>query len=69
MDATATRPADPGTIVDVAPDALVVATGDGALRVLEIQPEGRPAMPVRAFLSGHRIAAGDEFAPVPLAVP
>ena len=69
VNATGTRSADPGTIVDVAPDALVVATGDGALRLLEIQPEGRPAMPVRAFLSGHHIAPGDVFAPVPLAAP
>ena len=67
-DATAGSAA-PGTIVDVASDALVVATGSGALRVLEIQPEGRPAMSVRAFLSGHRIEVGDEFAAVPLAGP
>ena len=26
-------------------------------------------MPVRAFLSGHRIAVGDVFAAVPLAAP
>ena len=53
-----------GTVVSVAPDAVSVATGHGLLQVLEIQPEGRPAMPVRAFLNGHHVAPGDAFEPV-----
>jgi methionyl-tRNA formyltransferase len=54
----------PGTILAVEPDALRIATGDGAVRLLEIQPEGRPPMRVRAFVSGHSLQAGDRFEPI-----
>lgn len=36
----------------------LVATGDGALRLLVVQPEGRPAMSGSAFLCGHRLQPG-----------
>jgi len=51
----------PGTILEVTHEAIHVATGDGDLAILEIQPEGRRAMHVRDFLQGHRLAAGDTF--------
>ena len=59
----------PGVVAGVTPDAIAVGTGSGTLRLLEIQPEGRAAMPVRAFLSGHRVVAGDRFTPVPVTGP
>lgn len=52
----------PGTIVTAHHDDLIVAAGGGtALRVLEIQPEGRRAMSVREFLAGHRLRPGERF--------
>jgi methionyl-tRNA formyltransferase len=57
LDAPAGAP--PGTVVRAHGDELAVATGGGVLRVLELQSEGRRAMDARAFLAGHRIAAGD----------
>jgi len=57
--------AQPGEIVAVDPDALVVAAGTGAIRLLDIQLEGRPPMPVRAFLNGHRVSPGARFTPEP----
>ena len=51
----------PGTILEAEGDRLVVATGDGALRLLQIQPEGKRSMSVREFLAGHRIARGARF--------
>jgi len=52
----------PGTIVDVGPDRIVVSTGhDGRLALVELQPEGRRAMPVRDFLAGHSIQPGARF--------
>jgi len=53
----------PGTIVESEGDRLVVATGNGALRLLEIQPEGKRSMSVRDFLAGHRTARGARFSP------
>jgi methionyl-tRNA formyltransferase len=51
--------ASPGTVVDVSRDRVDVAAGDGSvLALLELQPEGRRAMPVRDFLAGHPIQPG-----------
>jgi methionyl-tRNA formyltransferase len=54
----------PGTILAIEPDAFRIATGHGTVRLIEIQPEGRPAMPVRAFVSGHQVRPGDRFEPI-----
>ena len=56
----------PGEIVGVAADGLVVGTGAGLLRLLEVQAEGRPPASVRDFLNGHRVAVGDRFGPLPV---
>jgi methionyl-tRNA formyltransferase len=61
VDRVTTSPGLPGTIVETEGDRLVVATGDGALRLLQIQPEGKRSMSVREFLAGHRIARGARF--------
>jgi methionyl-tRNA formyltransferase len=51
----------PGTILEVNGDRLLIATGDGHLRVVEIQAEGKRPMTAREFLAGHRLTAGDRF--------
>ena len=44
----------PGTVVRAQGDELVVACGEGtALRVLDLQPEGRRTMTAREFLAGR----------------
>lgn len=48
----------PGEVLD---DQLLVATGDGALRLIEIQPAGKKRMPAAAFLNGHPIPAGSQL--------
>jgi methionyl-tRNA formyltransferase len=55
----------PGTIVEAAVDRLVVSTGSGALRLLELQAEGKRPMNARDFLAGHRLAAGDRLSRQP----
>jgi methionyl-tRNA formyltransferase len=45
----------PGTVLD---DALLVATGHGALRLTRIQAPGRAAMDAAAFLRGRRVPPG-----------
>jgi methionyl-tRNA formyltransferase len=52
----------PGTILEADGDRLIVATGEGALRILEIQAEGKRPMAAREFLAGHRLTAGERFA-------
>jgi len=55
----------PGTVLEAGGDRLVVATGDGSLRVVEIQAEGKRPMTARDFLAGHRLASGDRFTAAP----
>jgi methionyl-tRNA formyltransferase len=50
---------EPGTVLD---DALLVACGDGAVRLLEVQREGRAAMPATDFLRGAPMPAGTRLA-------
>ncbi len=57
--------APPGTIIRIESDALVVATGGGAIRLRRVQREGRPAVSVHEYLNGHRTRAGDRFVPLP----
>jgi methionyl-tRNA formyltransferase len=58
-------PAAPGTILEAGGDRLVVGTGDGALRITEIQAEGKRPMTAREFLAGHRLTAGERFTSAP----
>ena len=48
----------PGTLL-AAHGVLDVACGTGALRLLEVQPEGKRRMSGAEFLSGHRLAEGE----------
>lgn len=40
---------------------LLVATGDGVLEVMQIQPSGKRAMAAAEFLRGHPLPAGSRF--------
>lgn len=51
----------PGTITSVHQDHISVATGDGILKLYEVQPESRTRMGVADFLKGHPLAVGDMF--------
>jgi len=48
----------PGQILDVKGDGPVVMTGHMALRLLEVQPEGKKIMSGSAFLCGHPWSVG-----------
>ncbi len=54
--------ASPGTILRGHADELTVATGQGALSILDIQEASGSRLPVSEFLRGCRIAAGDFLA-------
>jgi len=51
----------PGEVL-VAADTLVVACGEGAVQVSDVQPAGRARMTAQAFASGRQVAAGDVLA-------
>jgi methionyl-tRNA formyltransferase len=54
--------AEPGTLLDVGADGLLVACGAAsALRLLQLQPESRRPMPAAAFAAGARIRPGLRF--------
>ena len=48
----------PGMVLQADAQGLVVATGLGALRLLDVQPEGRKPQPAAAFVNGARLVAG-----------
>lgn len=51
--------AGPGTVLAPAsPDAIRVATGAGALEILDLQAEGGKVLPARAFSAGHPLSPG-----------
>lgn len=49
---------EPGTVVKVTKDTIVVAAGEGALALKEIQLAGKKRMPVQAFLLGSSVETG-----------
>jgi methionyl-tRNA formyltransferase len=51
-----------GAVCEVAKDRFSVACGDATqLRILEVQPAGKRAMPSRDFLNGAKLAIGAQF--------
>jgi methionyl-tRNA formyltransferase len=56
---------EPGAIVDVSAEGVVVACGEGALRLTQLQKPGGKRLPVREFLAGFPLAQGQRFAPAP----
>jgi methionyl-tRNA formyltransferase len=50
--------APPGTVVSVG-EKLVIACGQGAVGVTDVQPAGKSRMTAAAFVNGRGVAAGD----------
>ena len=61
--AAADGKAEAGMICSVTKDELLVGTGRGLLSLLEIQPAGKQAMPVTAFLQGRKVKEGMRLDP------
>ena len=50
---------EPGAVCEAAKDSFVIVCGGATrLRVTEVQPEGKRAMPARDFLNGARLQVG-----------
>ena len=54
---------EPGTVLAVDRSGIVVATGDGALRLSELQKAGGKRLPAAQFLAGMAVAVGQRFDP------
>jgi methionyl-tRNA formyltransferase len=51
----------PGEILQADRSGVVVACGDFALNILELQPEGGRRMSAQEFLAGHKLRPGDRL--------
>lgn len=51
----------PGELLEASGPGLLVAAGEGALRLLEVQPAGKCAMDGASYLRGHSPAPGSRF--------
>jgi len=55
--------AEPGTVLDVRPgEGIVVASSQGAVRLLEVQPEDRRRMSADEYARGARLRPGERLA-------
>lgn len=55
------EPTLPGEIISVSGEGIVVATGEGNLRIEELQIEGKRRMKAQEFIAGHKIRPGDRL--------
>ena len=51
----------PGDCVILRKDSFAVLTGEGVLRILEVQPEGKKRMAADAYLRGYPVAVREHF--------
>lgn len=53
--------AKPGTVIAVNKQTFIVATGEGAIEVLEVQPDNKKRMVSGDFIRGHQLKVGSAF--------
>lgn len=58
---TATGSGEPGVIVAAGPEGISVQTGEGVLRLREVQPENSRPMQAVDFINGYRVRPGMRF--------
>ena len=51
----------PGHIERITDTGIEVGTGKNRLKIIELKPEGKKAMPVKSFLSGYKINRDDKL--------
>jgi methionyl-tRNA formyltransferase len=54
---------EPGAVIDVDAEGVLIACGDGAVRVREVQPPGKRRMSAAEWVRGRGVAVGDRFGP------
>lgn len=57
--------AAPGSVVAAQGDELLIATGDGLLKIESAQPAGKKLLATAEFLRGYPVSVGDKWGPAP----
>jgi len=52
---------EPGEIIGIEPDAILVAAGQGTLAITRLQAPGKRVMTAKEFLPGARLRLGERF--------
>ena len=52
---------EPGTVLETRGDGVVVACGEGSVRICEVQPPGKRRMNAADWVNGRGVAVGDRF--------
>lgn len=52
---------EPGKVVEIKRDGIIAATGEGFIRLIEVQPENRQRMNAAEFARGARLEIGTYF--------
>lgn len=52
---------EPGRVLSTGTDGIVVACGSGAVRIEELQLDGKKRVSAQAFLAGHPLSSGARF--------
>ena len=52
---------NPGEIIEISKNGILVSTGEGNLRIQELQPEGKKRMSAQEFIPGYKISTGEIF--------
>jgi methionyl-tRNA formyltransferase len=55
------RGGEPGTVLEAGDGGVLVACGQGSVRVSEVQPPGKRRMPAGEWVRGRGVAVGDRF--------
>lgn len=51
----------PGEVLEIKKDAVIIATGEGALALKQVQPESAKVMDIKSFIAGHKVGTGTHF--------
>ncbi|MCX6345823.1 MAG: methionyl-tRNA formyltransferase [Armatimonadetes bacterium] len=61
IDSLNDKHGEPGEVLNADRDGLVIAAGEGTVRLLEVQPESRQRMSAIDYLRGANLSKGDRF--------
>lgn len=51
----------PGDVLELDANEITICCGTGAVQIVQLQPDGKRAMPAADFLRGRKLVAGDRF--------